>query len=146
MYFEKKTKKHKLFSEVTTKQIIVKIVHLFHAPNCTTTFPSIPTLFSLQNSNRPDFTRTLAAASGMLLDYCCCFGGRSSGDVADHDPVLLVSGIAGSILHSKKKILGISYETRVWVRFLLADLEFRRELWALYNPETGLSFPFYAFQ
>ncbi|KAL1552189.1 Phospholipase A(1) lcat3 [Salvia divinorum] len=67
-----------------------------------------------------------------------CFHGARSSDsstVADRDPVLLVSGIAGSILNSKSKKNGS--ETRVWVRILLADLEFRRKLWSIYNPETG---------
>ncbi|KAI7739629.1 hypothetical protein M8C21_000698 [Ambrosia artemisiifolia] len=66
-----------------------------------------------------------------------CFGNRSSGDdVADVDPVVLVSGIGGSILNSKPKSwFGIT--TRVWVRILLADLEFRKRVWSLYNPETG---------
>ncbi|KAK6137726.1 hypothetical protein DH2020_028531 [Rehmannia glutinosa] len=74
----------------------------------------------------------------MLRDYfCCCNEPRSSDpeDVADRDPVLLVSGVCGSILHSKKKKSGS--ETRVWVRILLADLEFKKKLWSMYNPETG---------
>lgn len=71
-----------------------------------------------------------------------CFGyDRSSDDDDDadvvRDPVLLISGIAGSILNSKSKILGIDIETRVWVRILLADLEFRKKAWSLYNPQTG---------
>ncbi|MCD7456595.1 Phospholipase A(1) lcat3 [Datura stramonium] len=77
----------------------------------------------------------------MFRDYCCClFPGRSSDSVndvvADRNPVLLVSGIAGSILHSKSKKLG-GFETRVWVRLLLAELEFKNKLWSIYNPETG---------
>ncbi|KAL3654399.1 hypothetical protein CASFOL_004080 [Castilleja foliolosa] len=78
----------------------------------------------------------------MLRDYCCCSHGvRSSDppDIADRDPVLLVSGIAGSILNSKRKKFG--FETRVWVRILLADLEFRKKLWSIYNPETGYTEP-----
>lgn len=74
----------------------------------------------------------------MHLGSCCCFwASGSSYEVAERDPILLVSGLAGSILNSKKKILGISYETRVWVRLFLADLEFRNELWSFYNPDTG---------
>nr|GMD16602.1 phospholipase A(1) LCAT3 [Ipomoea batatas] len=66
-----------------------------------------------------------------------CFRGKKCSDdaVADRDPVLLVSGIAGSILNSKNKKTG--FETRVWVRILLADLEFRKKLWSVYNPQTG---------
>ncbi|KAL8517893.1 hypothetical protein ACS0TY_009272 [Phlomoides rotata] len=73
----------------------------------------------------------------MLRDYLCCCG--ESDDVADRDPVLLVSGIAGSILNSKKKKSG--FETRVWVRIMLADLEFKKKLWSIYNPETGYTEP-----
>lgn len=79
----------------------------------------------------------------MLRNYCCCFNGSGttdSADVADRDPVVLVSGIAGSILNSKPKKFG--FETRVWVRILLADLEFRKKLWSIYNPETGSCFVF----
>lgn len=78
----------------------------------------------------------------MLRNYCCCFNGSGtsdSADVADRDPVVLVSGIAGSILNSKPKKFG--FETRVWVRILLADLEFRKKLWSIYNPETGYAEP-----
>ncbi|CAK7325963.1 unnamed protein product [Dovyalis caffra] len=74
----------------------------------------------------------------MLQDFtfCPCFGNRSSDDTEpDRDPVLLVSGIAGSILHSKNKKSG--FETRVWVRLLLADLEFKKKIWSVYNPKTG---------
>ncbi|KAK0593067.1 hypothetical protein LWI29_030249 [Acer saccharum] len=71
------------------------------------------------------------------LSFCPCFGKRSSGDPEpDRDPVLLVSGIGGSILNAqKKKKLG--FQTRVWVRILLADLEFKKKVWSLYNPKTG---------
>ncbi|KAL7586321.1 hypothetical protein Lser_V15G35678 [Lactuca serriola] len=67
-----------------------------------------------------------------------CFGDRrSSGeDVSDLDPILLVSGVGGSILNSKPKgWFGLT--TRVWVRILLADMEFRKRVWSLYNPDTG---------
>ncbi|KAL2549275.1 phospholipase A(1) LCAT3-like [Forsythia ovata] len=74
----------------------------------------------------------------MLRDFWCFYSGTrssDSGDVADLDPVLLVSGIAGSILNSKSKKFG--FETRVWVRILLADLEFKKKLFSIYNPKTG---------
>ncbi|XP_031402382.1 phospholipase A(1) LCAT3 isoform X2 [Punica granatum] len=83
----------------------------------------------------------------MLGDLCLCpcfgSGGGSvsngdepgKGEASDRNPVLLVSGMGGSIIHSKSKKLG--FQTRVWVRILLADLEFKKKLWSLYNPETG---------
>nr|GEW55162.1 phospholipase A(1) LCAT3-like [Tanacetum cinerariifolium] len=65
-----------------------------------------------------------------------CFGKDSDEEVCDLDPILLVSGVGGSILNSKPKSwLGLT--TRVWVRILLADLEFRKRVWSLYNPQTG---------
>lgn len=75
----------------------------------------------------------------MLRDHLCpCFGSQISGDTGPGlDPVLLVSGIGGSILHSKKKLFGIEIETRVWVRILFSDMEFKKKLWSLYNPKTG---------
>ncbi|KAJ7978290.1 Lecithin:cholesterol acyltransferase family protein [Quillaja saponaria] len=73
-------------------------------------------------------------AGGMR--FCPCFGDRNSDNVEeDLDPVLLVSGMGGSILHSKSKKFG--FQTRVWVRILLADLEFKKKVWSVYNPETG---------
>ena len=54
----------------------------------------------------------------------------------DRDPVLLVSGIGGSIIHAKnKKFFGL--QTRVWVRIFLSDLVFRENLISIYNPDTG---------
>ncbi|KAF6140104.1 hypothetical protein GIB67_014814 [Kingdonia uniflora] len=52
------------------------------------------------------------------------------------DPVLLVSGMGGSILNAKNKRTG--FEIRVWVRILLANLEFQKKAFSLYNPKTGL--------
>ncbi|KAJ8746828.1 hypothetical protein K2173_003834 [Erythroxylum novogranatense] len=73
----------------------------------------------------------------MVFDSCPCFGNRSfEATEPDRDPVLLVSGIGGSILHSKSKNK-LGFETRVWVRILLADLEFRKKIWSLYNPSSG---------
>nr|AZM65210.1 diacylglycerol acyltransferase 11 [Vitellaria paradoxa] len=78
----------------------------------------------------------------MVVGDWCCFGGSTSGpDESDRDPVLLVSGMGGSILHSKKKRFWFSLESRVWVRILLADLEFKNKLWSLYNPKTGYTEP-----
>ncbi|XVF07014.1 hypothetical protein REPUB_Repub06bG0101100 [Reevesia pubescens] len=74
----------------------------------------------------------------MLRDLCLCpcfESGNSVETGADLDPVLLVSGMGGSILHSKRKKFG--FETRVWVRILFSDLEFKKKLWSLFNPQTG---------
>ncbi|XP_043711599.1 phospholipase A(1) LCAT3-like [Telopea speciosissima] len=76
-----------------------------------------------------------------MLGDCCLFPflrcrKYEPGDgEADLDPVLLIAGIGGTILNSKNKKFG--YEIRVWVRILLADLEFKRKLWSIYNPKTG---------
>ncbi|KAK6915776.1 Lecithin:cholesterol/phospholipid:diacylglycerol acyltransferase [Dillenia turbinata] len=75
-----------------------------------------------------------------MFDGCCfrswrCVADDDDEGVSDLNPVLLVSGMGGSILHSKRKKLG--FQTRVWVRFFLADLEFKRKIWSLYNPKTG---------
>ncbi|WJX77369.1 Phospholipase A(1) lcat3 [Trifolium repens] len=71
------------------------------------------------------------------MGLCPCFGHDegSENPPSDRDPVLLVSGMGGSILHSKPKKFGLT--TRVWVRIFLADLEFRKKIWSLYNPQTG---------
>ncbi|KAL9666255.1 hypothetical protein QQ045_000581 [Rhodiola kirilowii] len=74
-----------------------------------------------------------------MLDKISQCLGRAPEPGPDLDPVLLVSGIGGSILHSKRKKFG--FQTRVWVRILLADLEFKKKLWSLYNPETGYTEP-----
>ncbi|KAK9919215.1 hypothetical protein M0R45_027825 [Rubus argutus] len=69
-----------------------------------------------------------------MLCFCPCFD-HDNDRTSDLDPVLLISGIGGSILNSKRKKLG--FDTRVWIRILLADLEFKKKLWSLYNPQTG---------
>ncbi|KAK1303976.1 Lecithin-cholesterol acyltransferase-like 4 [Acorus calamus] len=52
----------------------------------------------------------------------------------DLDPVLLVPGIAGSILNA---VDANGKEERVWVRILGADHEFRTKLWSRFDPSTG---------
>ncbi|WVZ05431.1 hypothetical protein V8G54_018777 [Vigna mungo] len=69
------------------------------------------------------------------MRFCPCFGSDEAKAIADRDPVLLVSGMGGSIVNSKPKTFG--FTTRVWVRLLLADMEFRKKIWSLYNPKTG---------
>lgn len=51
------------------------------------------------------------------------------------DPVLLVPGIAGSILKAVDDENG--KEERVWVRILSADRTFRTKLWSRFDPATG---------
>uniref|UniRef100_A0A453LAN6 Uncharacterized protein n=1 Tax=Aegilops tauschii subsp. strangulata TaxID=200361 RepID=A0A453LAN6_AEGTS len=51
-------------------------------------------------------------------------------------PVLLVSGMGGSVLHAWRRS-DLKFDLRVWVRILLADLEFKKYLWSLYNAKTG---------
>lgn len=66
-----------------------------------------------------------------------CFGNQSSGDdVADFDLILLVSGVGGTILNSKPKSwMGVT--TRVWVRIILADLEFQMRLYCRRDGSKG---------
>ncbi|PKA52245.1 Lecithin-cholesterol acyltransferase-like 4 [Apostasia shenzhenica] len=58
----------------------------------------------------------------------------------DLDPVLLVPGIAGSILHAVDDDDG--KQERVWVRILGADNEFRKKLWSRFDPSTGKTVSF----
>ncbi|KAM6551550.1 hypothetical protein CsatB_001358 [Cannabis sativa] len=51
------------------------------------------------------------------------------------DPVLLVPGIAGSILKAVDDENG--KEERVWVRILAADYKCRTKLWSRFDPTTG---------
>ncbi|KAJ7969294.1 Lecithin:cholesterol acyltransferase [Quillaja saponaria] len=51
------------------------------------------------------------------------------------DPVLLVPGIAGSILKAVDDENG--NEERVWVRILGADYKFRTKMWSRFDPSTG---------
>ncbi|KAF5805455.1 putative phospholipase A(1) [Helianthus annuus] len=83
--------------------------------------------------NKYYFSSYTATAHTMVGRKWWCFGNQSSDDL---DPVLLVTGVGGSILNSKPKSW-FGFTTRVWVRILLADLEFRKKVWSLYNPDTG---------
>ncbi|XP_020103636.1 phospholipase A(1) LCAT3-like [Ananas comosus] len=62
-------------------------------------------------------------------------GGGGGGD-GEREPVLLVSGMGGSILNARSKKKS-KFEIRVWVRILLANLEFKKYLWSIYNLDTG---------
>lgn len=75
------------------------------------------------------------------FDCFSWFGHSSKSRVvnSDLDPVLLVPGIAGSILDSVNKKDGSS--ERVWVRMFMASCEFKKKLWAVYNPKTGYAEP-----
>nr|GMD78130.1 phospholipase A(1) LCAT3 isoform X2 [Ipomoea batatas] len=66
-----------------------------------------------------------------------CFrlrGQVSSDSGAERDPVLLVSGMGGSILNARSNS---GSDTRVWVRIFLSEMLFKKKVWSLYNPETG---------
>ncbi|KAF2286833.1 hypothetical protein GH714_031307 [Hevea brasiliensis] len=52
------------------------------------------------------------------------------------DPVLLVPGIAGSILKAMDTD-NCKRDERVWVRILRADYKFRTKLWSRFDPSTG---------
>ncbi|XP_031248041.1 lecithin-cholesterol acyltransferase-like 4 [Pistacia vera] len=51
------------------------------------------------------------------------------------DPVLLVPGIAGSILKAVDGTNGT--DERVWVRIIGADYKFRTKLWSKFDPSSG---------
>lgn len=51
------------------------------------------------------------------------------------DPVLLVPGIAGSIL---KAVDENGHGERIWVRIIGADYKFRTKLWSRFDPSTGM--------
>ena len=52
------------------------------------------------------------------------------------DPVLLVPGIAGSILEAVDE----EGNERVWVRILAAEHEFREKLWSKFDASTGTNY------
>lgn len=52
------------------------------------------------------------------------------------DPVLLVPGIAGSILKAVDTD-NCNKDERVWVRIVRADYKFRTKLWSRFDPSTG---------
>lgn len=62
---------------------------------------------------------------------------RAAAGGKELEPVLLVSGIGGSVLNARNKKTG--RKICVWVRILLANLEFKKYVWSMYNPETGIS-------
>lgn len=51
------------------------------------------------------------------------------------DPVLLVPGVAGSILKAVDSTSG--RDERVWVRIIGADYKFRTKLWSKFDPSSG---------
>ncbi|KAL6845948.1 hypothetical protein ACP4OV_023396 [Aristida adscensionis] len=52
------------------------------------------------------------------------------------EPVLLVSGMGGSVLHARRRSIP-KFDLRVWVRILFANADFKKYLWSLYNADTG---------
>ncbi|KAG9438925.1 hypothetical protein H6P81_019090 [Aristolochia fimbriata] len=70
-----------------------------------------------------------------LLDEWLRSGNKQEAYVNPNlDPVLLVPGIAGTILNA---VTEDGHEERVWVRLLAADREFRMKLWSRFDPSTG---------
>ncbi|XP_073112117.1 phospholipase A(1) LCAT3 isoform X3 [Elaeis guineensis] len=66
---------------------------------------------------------------------CLGRGRRRAAAGKELEPVLLVSGIGGSVLNARNKKTG--RKICVWVRILLANLEFKKYVWSMYNTETG---------
>ncbi|KAK1271512.1 Phospholipase A(1) LCAT3 [Acorus gramineus] len=67
----------------------------------------------------------------------CCFRRRRrrAAGPPDPDPVVLVSGVGGSVLRARIK--KTKFEILVWVRIFLANMEFKKYIWSIYNPKTG---------
>ena len=63
-------------------------------------------------------------------------GGRAAVEGGGREPVLLVSGMGGSVLHARRRS-NPKFDLRVWVRILFANLDFKKYLWSLYNADTG---------
>ncbi|CAN6211247.1 unnamed protein product [Urochloa humidicola] len=65
-------------------------------------------------------------------------GGRAAGESAarEREPVLLVSGMGGSVLHARRRS-DPKFDLRVWVRILFANADFKKYLWSHYNADTG---------
>lgn len=55
---------------------------------------------------------------------------------AGREPVLLVSGMGGSVLHARQRS-NPKFDLRVWVRILFANTDFKKYLWSRYNADTG---------
>ncbi|CAL5082312.1 unnamed protein product [Urochloa decumbens] len=65
-------------------------------------------------------------------------GGRAAGkeEGAGREPVLLVSGMGGSVLHARRRS-DPKFDLRVWVRILFANADFKKYLWSHYNADNG---------
>ncbi|XP_062198890.1 phospholipase A(1) LCAT3 isoform X1 [Phragmites australis] len=59
-----------------------------------------------------------------------------AGEEGGREPVLLVSGMGGSVLHARRRS-NPKFDLRVWVRILFANLDFKKYLWSLYNADSG---------
>ena len=62
--------------------------------------------------------------------------GDDDSEEGGREPVLLVSGMGGSVLNARRKS-NPKFDLRVWVRILFANLDFKKYLWSLYNADTG---------
>nr|GMD82077.1 phospholipase A(1) LCAT3 [Ipomoea batatas] len=80
------------------------------------------------------FPFNITTVSVIVHGSQCIMDHVSSDSVADRDPVLLVSGMGGSILNARSNS---GSDTRVWVRIFLSEMLFKKKVWSLYNPETG---------
>jgi hypothetical protein len=61
---------------------------------------------------------------------------RAAREDAGREPVLLVSGMGGSVLHARRWS-NPKFDLRVWVRILFANPDFKKYLWSRYNADTG---------
>jgi hypothetical protein len=64
--------------------------------------------------------------------------GDDDDDEGGREPVLLVSGMGGSVLHARRRS-NSKFDLRVWVRILFANLDFKKYVWSLYNADTSTS-------
>lgn len=51
------------------------------------------------------------------------------------NPLLLVSGIGGTMLNATNKTT--NFDTRVWVRLFLANYDFKKYAFSFYHADTG---------
>ncbi|WOL17920.1 phospholipase A(1) LCAT3 isoform X1 [Canna indica] len=72
---------------------------------------------------------------GLRFPFLCGRRRRAADPDPELNPVLLISGMGGSILNARNKKTG--FTLRVWIRLLLANREFKKFAWSIYNTDTG---------